>query len=141
MIGSLSLDWTGFKGKTLWDWMELFLIPIALAITAYWLNSQDKRIDREVAKENRQEQTLQSYLDYVSELIFEQKLIDCLPESEMSPVVKVAKAKTILALRQLNFERREAIFRFLKRYGAIRVHVCQSQLRVLQIYKRPNFMM
>ncbi len=27
------LNWTGFRGQTLWDWLELLLLPVALAAT------------------------------------------------------------------------------------------------------------
>jgi len=141
-LGYKWADWTGLENKTVWDWMELFLIPIALALAAYWLNSQDKRIDREIANENRQAQILQAYLDYIGELIFQRELIDLLPQAEqadVSPVVKVAKAKTVLALRQLNRERREAVFRFLKDTGLyghmfVKVDLENADLQVAQLY-------
>jgi putative effector of murein hydrolase LrgA (UPF0299 family) len=34
-IGGYVLDWTwtGFQGNTLWDWINLFLLPVVLAVT------------------------------------------------------------------------------------------------------------
>jgi hypothetical protein len=30
------LNWTGFSGNTLWDWVELILLPLALATFRFW---------------------------------------------------------------------------------------------------------
>jgi hypothetical protein len=29
-------EWTGFTGNTLWDWLELALLPVVLATVAFW---------------------------------------------------------------------------------------------------------
>src|SRR3954447_22940969 len=29
-------EWTGFTGHTLWDWLELALLPVVLATAAFW---------------------------------------------------------------------------------------------------------
>src|SRR5436305_4429763 len=46
--------WTGFRGKTLWDWMQLLVIPIMLAVGGFWLNqiqkSRDERSTEQRAK-------------------------------------------------------------------------------------------
>ena len=33
---------TGFETKTLWDWMELLVIPLVLALGAFVLNRSEK---------------------------------------------------------------------------------------------------
>jgi hypothetical protein len=33
----IPLTWTGFTGNTLWDWLELMLLPLVLATTALWV--------------------------------------------------------------------------------------------------------
>lgn len=66
-------SWTGFKGKTLWDFLGLFIVPLSLALVALWFNysqsSLDRQIaderileDRSIAEDRRREETLQSYL-------------------------------------------------------------------------------
>src|SRR5205807_2805232 len=37
---SLGLDWTGFKGNTLWDWMSLLFLPVALMVATVWFNTR-----------------------------------------------------------------------------------------------------
>lgn len=39
-VYELGWGWTGFKGKTLWDWLQLLIIPVVLAIGGFWLNSK-----------------------------------------------------------------------------------------------------
>ena len=41
--------WTGFPGNTLWDWLHLMLLPIALPMAAHELGERQKRRD-EAAK-------------------------------------------------------------------------------------------
>ena len=92
MLGR-TVPWTGFgdyttsagelvPGKTLWDWMELLIIPIVLAIGAYYLNRSERaverriaedraKLEREIATDRQQEATLQAYIDRISELLLE----------------------------------------------------------------------
>jgi hypothetical protein len=37
------LDWTGFPGNTLWDWLELALLPVVLATAPVWPGLQQLR--------------------------------------------------------------------------------------------------
>ncbi len=32
------MSWTGFTGNTLWDWLELILLPLAVATASFWAN-------------------------------------------------------------------------------------------------------
>ena len=32
--------WTGFRGRTLWDWLELLVLPIVLALLPLWLTTR-----------------------------------------------------------------------------------------------------
>ncbi|HZP73570.1 MAG TPA: hypothetical protein VFA97_09360 [Gaiellaceae bacterium] len=35
---SFDLSWTGFPGNTLWDWLELLVLPLAVALLPVWLD-------------------------------------------------------------------------------------------------------
>jgi hypothetical protein len=39
-IGGYVMDWTwtGFKGNTFWDWLELFLLPVVLSVVTAWFS-------------------------------------------------------------------------------------------------------
>jgi hypothetical protein len=58
-------SWTGFgdytkpagvdeRGKTLWDWLDLLIIPIVLAGGVYWLNKQERETERKIAEQRAQ---------------------------------------------------------------------------------------
>lgn len=34
---SLDLSWTGFPGNTLWDWLELLVLPLAVGLLPVWV--------------------------------------------------------------------------------------------------------
>src|SRR5229473_508174 len=68
----LRLAWTGFFNRTLWDWLQLLIVPIMLAVGGFWLNQIQKdreekatirreEIARKIARDNQQETTLQAY--------------------------------------------------------------------------------
>lgn len=116
-------NWTGFNRyigpelkpnqqyrseKTLWDWLQLLVIPLMLAIGGFWLNqiqkSRDERAteqrdktEHEIAADNQRETALQTYLDKMSELLLEKKLRDSVEEDEIR---KVARARTLTVLRR-----------------------------------------
>jgi hypothetical protein len=79
--GLYSQSETGFMGKTLWDWLDLFLVPILLVLLipgAYWLvqkaQERQKRIEFEIALDNHREKAMQSYMENLTALIFEKGL-------------------------------------------------------------------
>jgi hypothetical protein len=81
MIGliTLSLIWaayrfnwsgTGFQRKTVWDWLQLLIVPLALASAALLFNQENTRTERQIAqrryeqdKEIADERRVGEYLD------------------------------------------------------------------------------
>src|SRR5437764_15450366 len=79
IIFGYRLDWTGFNGntksgKTLWDWLQLLIIPVALAGVAIWFNRVERRNEQAITTDNQRETALQAYIDKMSELILEKHL-------------------------------------------------------------------
>jgi hypothetical protein len=139
---SIFPQWTGFpdytpsppkvegfeRAKTLWDWMNLLLIPVALAFLAYWLNRLEKRREERQAElqaiqeeqrarqtalieEQRfQEATLQSYLGYMTHLLLDKDLRKSQPRDE---VRSVARTRTLTVLRVLDSDRKATVLQFL----------------------------
>src|SRR5688572_10373888 len=61
VLGSGWAVWTGFgeytdkegtyyRAKTLWDWMELLIVPTALAIIAYFFNKSERMNAQKLAE-------------------------------------------------------------------------------------------
>lgn len=122
------MAWTGFadftkpsadfeRGKTLWDWMQLLVIPIFLTVGVLLLNRSEQKTERQIATDRQQEAILQAYLDKMSELLLEKKL---LTTDEKEPK-EVARIQTLTVLRGLDAKRKALVVRFLHEAGLIHV--------------------
>lgn len=60
---------TGFLNKTLWDWLQLLIIPLVLAVAALLFNLATTRTEQKIASDKQREDHLQIYLDCISELL------------------------------------------------------------------------
>src|ERR1700693_5191907 len=100
----------GLRGKTLWDWLQLLIIPAVLAIGGYLFNYSTSRnernaadrhnqTEREIAQDNQREATLQEYINKMSELLLERKLRESREDAE---VRIIARVRTLTALRGLD---------------------------------------
>jgi uncharacterized protein YjbI with pentapeptide repeats len=119
--GSWYFSWTGLadytkppgvtdRGKTLWDWLELLIIPAVLAGGAMWFSRAEREAEREIASDRLREAALQGYLDKMTELLLEKDLRTSEADDEARAV---ARARTLTVLRQLDGERRATLLRFL----------------------------
>lgn len=130
-------SWTGFgeytnaqgelvREKTLWDWLDLLIVPAVLALAAYLLNRSQRRAEMKVAAEQRRHDMLQDYLDRMSELLLNSGLGDVSvsagPVGEIywdtggngESAASLGRARTLTVLRTLDSDRVAAVFRFLK---------------------------
>ena len=147
----LDWDWTGLgpympptkdnnfqRGKTLWDWLQLLIIPVVLAVAGFWLNqiqksreeeATDKRTiaeqeaaekraqtEREIASDYQREAALQAYIDKMSELLLEKRLRGSAEDDE---VRKIARVRTLRVLPRLDKERKRSVLQFLHESGLI----------------------
>ena len=117
-------DWTGFgsynvsqsgiqRGKTLWDILDLLIVPLALAVIALWFNSQEKKKEQIRIEEKNRDEVLQKYYEKISELLLDYKL---LPDNLdfNSSLTRVAQIHTVTALRQLDSSRQNLLIQFLR---------------------------
>jgi Pentapeptide repeats (8 copies) len=114
-------QWTGFARKTLWDWLQLLIVPaILIGVTFVWSATQtrsdnkreDRRTaaDRAAAEEARRDATLQTYLDRMSDLIIHEGLLST---KRPPAVAEVAHTLTVAALRRLDGARKGQVVLFL----------------------------
>src|ERR687889_1963320 len=77
----------GFRGKTVWNWLELLIVPLALAVIGLWFTTQQEtrqqqienqraEAERELAQQRAQDESLQAYLDQMSQLILDRQLLE-----------------------------------------------------------------
>jgi uncharacterized protein YjbI with pentapeptide repeats len=122
----------GFRGKTVWDWMDLLIVPLVLVVIGLLFSmSQDARqqalenerqaqalaienqraaAERELAEQRAQDEALQAYLDQMSQLMLERKLLEAEPGA---PVYTLAQARTSTVILRLDAEHNESVTRFL----------------------------
>jgi uncharacterized protein YjbI with pentapeptide repeats len=132
-------EWTGFgerdreksetgeiqRRKTLWDWMDLLLVPLMIAGIASWFtwwqnNSQQAlgaRQQAQLAESQAQYSALQSYIDQMSQLIDER---DLRSSGEGEVVFTLAQARTTTTITQLDGEQNQIVTRFLSGSGLLR---------------------
>ncbi len=123
-------DWTGLGPvnsepkqhmKTLWDWLQLLIIPAVLAVGGYVFNLTVSRneqkstqlrdqTERDIAEDNQREAVLQEYIDKMSELLLDKNLRESTEDAE---VRKIARVRTLTALRRLDAERKGSVLQFL----------------------------
>jgi len=136
--------WTGFiavdgRPRTLWDWLGLLVIPLALAALGFALsaaqterdNRRDDtraRLDRTLADERAaadraravdqdREEILRSYLDQMSGLLLDRNLAGARAGYEARAL---AHTLTLSVLPRLDGERKGVVLRFLDEAGLIR---------------------
>lgn len=119
-------------GKTLWDLLELLIVPAALALTALLFSNREKRDDRAVAEKRAefdrdaadkrakterdiatdrlQEAALQAYYSRMSELLLEENLREA---EEGTEVISIARSMTLATLRSLDSDRKGMLIKFL----------------------------
>jgi uncharacterized protein YjbI with pentapeptide repeats len=127
VLASYRFGWTGtgFQGKTVWDWLQLLIIPLVLALVAVVFNLVNSRTERQIAQQRyerdqalaldkQREDLLQNYLDRMSELLLEKNLRASKADAE---VRNVARTRTISALKRLDAGRVESVFTFLREAG------------------------
>jgi uncharacterized protein YjbI with pentapeptide repeats len=138
-IGGASLGWTGFGDKTVWDWLQLLsalAIPVVLAGAGLWFtvqqearqqNIEDRRTEqaqkiesqraeaeRKLVEQRAQDEALQSYLNQMSQLMLDRKLLET---EQGDPVHTLAQARTSTVILRLDAEHNESVTRFLINSG------------------------
>ncbi|MEJ7786459.1 MAG: pentapeptide repeat-containing protein [Solirubrobacteraceae bacterium] len=106
--------------KTLWDWLQLLIVPLVLAAGAYGINSAQTSRDRtrederavqqdRIAAEGRREEALRAYLQQMSGLIADHDL----QSDKDSSLSALASTLTLTVLRQLDGERKGVVVQFV----------------------------
>ena len=145
-------DWTGLgetvrpidpniihqPAKTLWDWMELLIIPTALFVLGFWFNSTVRNNERQTEQDRLQENALQSYFDQMAELLLEKSLRH---GSDLGDEVRdIARVRTLTTLERLDGVRKGILLRFLHEAELINVNkavisLTEANLRGMSLYR------
>ncbi|HKF36144.1 MAG TPA: hypothetical protein VKB35_04525, partial [Ktedonobacteraceae bacterium] len=135
--------WTGFgsytpptsnfqHAKTLYDWLQLAIIPLVLTFGVWWLTRLQQQRDqqladrrakseqkaaekraqteREIALDNQHEAALQGYIDNMSALLLES---DLSKPVELEKVRKIARVRMLTVLPRCDVRRKAIVLQFL----------------------------
>jgi len=128
LLGVLTLIGLPFD-ITLWEWLNLLIVPAVIAAGGIWFNRQQRERELEIARQQRerdqetekhraQDEALEAYLDQMSQMLIdkERPLRRARPGEDLSVV---ARARTLTVLPRLDSERRGSVVRFLYESGLI----------------------
>lgn len=118
--------WTGFgaydektvgpRAKTLWDWLDLLIIPTTIGIIGWMF----KEAEKEKAKKSEEQKNLNDNLDaffkIMTELITNNELLNDNEESSI-----IARTRTILAFDSLDGVRKGQVLQFLYESNIIKI--------------------
>src|ERR671914_580684 len=103
---------------TLRDWLPIvgaLLIPVVIASGTWGITWQQGKIEdrraeaeRELAEQRAQDEALQAYLNQMSQLMLDRKLLEAEPGD---PVYTLAQARTSTVILRLDAERNEDVTR------------------------------
>jgi hypothetical protein len=65
--------WTGFPKRTPWDWVDLLIVPLVLALGGYLFNRSENRATRVAAKQRARDEALQAYLDQMGQMLLDKE--------------------------------------------------------------------
>jgi hypothetical protein len=112
----LGWKWTGLPKRTLWDWLDLLIIPLVLALGGYLFTLSENQATRVAAEQRGQDEALQAYLDQIGQLLLDKNLRGSEAGSE---VRSLARARTLTLLPRLDGGRKGRVVQFLYESGLI----------------------
>jgi flagellar basal body-associated protein FliL len=110
--------WTGFPKRTPWDWTDLLIVPVVLAIGGYWFTSSQNQATQAAAEQRAQDDALQSYLNQLGQLLLD-KDTQLLHPEEGDDARTLARAWTLTVLPTLDRNRKRRVLQFLYEAGLI----------------------
>ena len=132
------------QAKTLWDWLNLLLLPLIIVGGVFLLNrsrrimerqhgEEQSSVNREIAGDRQKEEALQAYFDRMADLLLKDKLSKYSPED----VRAVARIRTLTVLRGLDPRRKGLVLLFLKDSSLIDreavIDLCGADLKGVSI--------
>ena len=116
----ISPDWTGFaaydeeklgaRSKTLWDWLDLLIIPVVLAIIAFLYKEFEKIKSKRDIRIQRQHQAVDDFIQIITELSLDHNLATKKPKDGTK---EIARSRVIFVLENIDGERKGQILQFL----------------------------
>ena len=98
--------------NSLWEWLELLIIPAVVAAGGLWFSQQQKQRELDIADQRAQDEALQAYLDQMLQLLSD-KDRPLHAASSGGSLSKIARARTLTVLPGLGKNRKSRLLQFL----------------------------
>lgn len=99
------------RAKTLWDWMELLLVPFSLSLVAVWINHSLQNREKAKAEDQLLERALQEYFKEISNLLLSNDLYLAKRNDDVR-FIAIAHSSNIL--ERLDGQRKGVVLKFLR---------------------------
>jgi len=106
----------GLSDKSVWDWMKLLVVPVALALGAWWFKREERKSEQRAALETDRRNLLATYFDRMEGLLLDRGLKGADTGAE---VTEIARARTLQTLRSLDGARKGHLVYFLVDAGVL----------------------
>jgi hypothetical protein len=98
-------------GKTVWDWMQLLIVPVAILLITVAFTWQQNKRQEAIEQQRAQDLALQGYLDQMGTLML---------EDLSDPKVRtIMQARTLSVLKRLDTSRKSEVVQFLSEASLI----------------------
>lgn len=114
-----SPEWTGFgtytetenktRYKTLWDWLDLIIIPASIGLFAWMYTEFEKDKNEKLEEEKTKSGILESFINTMTELLVQHNLATNPDQKRLA----IARTRINMALGQLDGHRKGLILQFL----------------------------
>jgi hypothetical protein len=106
-LGPQSKPWTlkEYAGKTVWDWLQLLIVPVMLLLITVAFTWQQNKRQEAIEEQRAQDLALQGYLDQMGTLMLE--------DLSDPKVQTVMRARTLTVLRRLDPSHKREVMQFL----------------------------
>jgi hypothetical protein len=137
------------RQKVAWDWLQLLIVPLVLALGTWSLGEQAKVREESLKNDKEKQEILIKYFDFMTDVLSKEevktkedfKTVKQIGQTAQLPASKlwiVARARTLTALRELNDSRKIQLLSFLKEAGLIerqnpRIRLATAELKKLDL--------
>jgi hypothetical protein len=101
--------------KTFWDWLNLLIVPVVLAIGGYLFTRSENRRAGQIEEQRAQETALQAYLEQLTQLVRE----GLREKDPLNSIRLLARGRTLHVFWQLDPKRKRALLQMLHEAGLI----------------------
>jgi hypothetical protein len=112
-------DVTGFHGHPLWDWIAVGLVSAAIGLVGWQYSRTQRKQEEADTREREQDAALSKYLDQMSNLMIDRQLGKDRINNRQEEVRKVAQARTIAVLLELDEDHKRRPLKLVYELGLL----------------------